>query len=134
MIIKKKQAPKQQIDRHVKVYRIPYSKNFRGFKRYHVTMHGVENAEANAAIFHDMDISGLPFDFVCHDTDYGSRIANLYINEKPVGAVTEDDRVKEIESGRIEMIHTEPDEEVIVTKSGDHIRKRIRFLVKYKEG
>jgi hypothetical protein len=134
MIFKKKRQELEQVDLHAKVYRIPYSKSFRGFKKYHMNVHGVFDAEENAAkYFNALDMSQAVFEFVCQNTDYGSRDAFLYINKKVAGAVYEEDRVKEIETGRIEQIHIEKDEETIVTNSGSFKRPRLRFFVKYKE-
>lgn len=124
----------KQINRNQKIYQIPYSKIFRGFKKYHMNVHGVFDAEENAAkYFNDLDMSQAVFEFVCENNDYGSRSAFLYINKKIAGAVYEEDRVKEIETGRIEQIHIEKDEEMIVTNSGSLKRPRLRFFVKYKE-
>ena len=124
----------KQINRNQKIYQIPYSKSFRGFKKYPMNVHGVFDAEENAAkYFNALDMSQAVFEFVCQNTDYGSRDAFLYINKKVAGAVTEEDRVKEIETGRIEQIHIEKDEETIVTNSGSLKRPRLRFFVKYKE-
>ena len=122
----------KQIDKHVKVYRIPYSKGFRGFKKFPIVMHGIKDAEANQRILHDKDISNSTFEFVCMDGDFGVRFARFYIDGMLAGAVYDAELVHEIENVWIEQIHAEPDAENIISSTGTETRLFLRILVKKK--
>lgn len=129
---KKKQQPiKKPVVTHVKNYEIPYSRNFRGFKRFHMRVHGDEVAEKNSELLYNKDLSGSTFKFVCYNTEW-ERVADLYVDSLKVGTVYDSDQIFAIENGLIEKIHSEPKEEVILGNKKTITRHRLSILVKYK--
>lgn len=125
-------------DYHEKRYRIPYTKNFRGYKKFYVKARGNEESEKNnselnkSELFKELCKSKLlpPLvEFVCFDWEYTyppERMAQVFINGVLVGAVFADEnenRVAAIEDGLIEAIHIEQDPE----------RDWLQFIVKYKD-
>ena len=126
-----KRKEKQQIEEKPKLnrnemhYIIPYSKNFRGFKKFGVSVYGNETSEKNNKELLNKDLSKSKFEFVCFNSfeHYIGRMAILYIDGLQVGAVFDNDLLSDIENRRIEKIHTEPKE----------LNERLIFLVKYKE-
>ena len=133
MFFKKKPAPVQPktIDRNEKVYDIPYSKNFRGFKRFGMSVHGDKKAEENNEKLYNGDFSELRFQFVCFTDQYSNRVAELYVHGNKMGNVYDPDQVYAIENGLIEKIHVEPKEEVVLGNKRTETRHRISVLVKY---
>lgn len=118
MLFKKKE--KSSIDE--KRYVIPYSKNYRKFKHFIVSVHGNNLAEKNNSILLNKDLSNSQFEFVCFNYDNG-RMAQLLIDGMIVGAVFENEQIQAIENGLIEQIHSEIKQE----------QGRLTFFVKYKE-
>lgn len=130
---KKAPEPPKPAEPIRKVYEIPYSKGFRGFKRFHLTVHGDKESEKNNEKFYNNDFSGSKFEFVCFNYDGLNRVAVLFIDGIKMGCVYDDDQIQAIESGSIERIHIEPKEEVVVGKDNTETRHRISVLVKYKD-
>ena len=130
---KKKPAPAQPkpIARNEKVYEMPYSKGFRGFKRFAMSVHNDKEAETNNEKLYNNDFSGSRFQFVCFTDQYNSRVAALYINGVKMGNVYDQNQVYAIEHGLIEKIHVEPKEEVVLGNKCTETRHRISVLVKY---
>lgn len=114
-----------------KTYYLPYSKSFRGFKRFPVSVHGDAIAEKNNSALYSKDLSECEFKFVC-ESDH-SREAVLYIDNRKIGTVTDSKFIYALEKGYIEKIHSEPKEEVIVGKYKSETRHRLTFFVKYSE-
>lgn len=125
-------------DFHEKRYRIPYTKNFRGYKKFFVKAKGNEEAERNnkelnkSELFSEICKSKiLPplVEFVCFDRQFSNppeRMAQVFINGLLVGAVFIDDeqnRVEAIENETIEAVHIEQ----------NHEGEYLQFIVKYKE-
>lgn len=135
MFFKKKTPPpkKPAAPRSIvfKEYTIPYSKNFRGFKRFRVVVHGNKEAEINNEKYYDKDFSDSSFIFKCFNDEYGNRMAHLLIDGQLMGSVFDPDQLFAIENGLIEKIHIEPEEEVILGNKRTETRHRIRALVKY---
>ena len=127
-----KLLPPQESFKNKKEYESPYSKNFRGFKRVHVVVHGYEESEKNNENLYDKDLSSMTIKFICFDGQHG-RMAFLYADNYKLGAVFDDDQIYAIEHKKIEKIHFEPKEEEIVGKLITKTRHRISVLVKYKE-
>lgn len=119
----KKKENKSEIDRNIKSYTIPYSKNFKGFKHFLIQVYGNETSEKNNLLFLDKDFSNSKFEFICSDYDNG-RMAQLFIDDQIVGVVFEEEHIQAIENGSIIKIHARPKE------NGN---KRLTFFVKYKE-
>lgn len=115
-----------------KVYEIPYSKGFRGFKRFRLTVHGDAESERNNEKFYNNDFSGSKFEFVCFNYDGLNRVAVLFIDGVKMGCVYDPDQIKDIESGKITQIHIEPKDEVVIGKNNTETRHRISVLVKYE--
>lgn len=113
-----------------KTYYIPYSKSFRGFKRFAVSVHGDAVAEKNNSELYSEDLSGYEFKFVCVSTEYGQE-AVLYIDNRKIGTVSDSEFIYALEKGYIEKIHSEPKEEVIIGKHKTENRYRLTFFVKY---
>lgn len=125
-------------DFHEKRYRIPYTRNFRGYKKFFVKAKGNEESERNnkelnkSELFKEICKSKiLPplVEFVCFDQQFSNppeRMAQVFINGLLVGAVfieEEQDRVEAIEKGIIEAVHIEQNPE------GEYLQ----FIVKYKD-
>lgn len=116
-------------DFHEKRYAIPYSKSFRGFKKYHVTIHGYEEAEKNNRYFCSIPLDDLNVEFVCLDMKdrvKPERMAKILINGLNVGAIFSNGdakKISEIEEGEIIAIHVEKDEN----------EQRLKFFAKYKD-
>lgn len=123
---KKKQ---EEPDLHEKRYAIPYSKHFRGFKKYHVTVYGYEEAMKNNKYFCSIPLDDLNVEFVCLDmTDRvkPKRMAKVFINGLNVGAIFESGepkKIADIENGEIVAVHVEKDEN----------EQRLKFFVKYRD-
>lgn len=132
MFFKKKETKKKAAPIK-KVYEIPYSKGFRGFKRFLLTVHGDEESEKNNEKLYNKDFSCSKFEFVCFNYDGLNRVAVLYIDGVKMGCVYAEDQIREIETGKIEKIHIEPREETIIGKKKNEVRHRISVLVKYKD-
>lgn len=124
--------PPQESLKNKKEYEIPYSKNFRGFKRFHVVVHGYEESEKNNEKLYNQDLSSMTIKFICFNGQQG-RMAFLYADNYKLGAVFDDDQLYAIEHKKIEKIHFEPKEEVVIEKRTTKTRHRISVLVKYKE-
>lgn len=131
---KKKDQPEKELapDRQEKAYPIPYSKGFKGFKRFPVVVHGDSTSETNNEQLYNVNLSECAFKFVCSTGDHG-RYAILFIDNKKVGAIFDAEQVQAIEQEQIEMIHAESKEETIIGGNGTEIKRRLYYFVKYKE-
>lgn len=128
---KKKEEPKQMSIVEEKRYPIPYSKGFKGFKKFRVVVFGNEESEKNMNYFYNKDLSNSVFEFVCkQENDY--KLMCLYIDNLKVGAIFDDDQIYAIENGLIEKIHAEPKEEIVLGHNCTEERHRLSILVKYK--
>lgn len=101
-------------------YSIPYSKNFRGFKRFPVSVHGNKEAEKNNKIFCQNDFSNSTFEFVF---DNKNDFVGIYIDGLNAGTIFDEDIVNAIKANKIAAIHAE-------IKSGE---ERLTYYIKYKE-
>ena len=115
-------------DLHEKRYSIPYSKNFRGFKKFPIWVHGNEEAMKNNKILCKMELTDPKVVFVCMDQENvhpKTRMALVFVDDIKAGAVfvSDEDRVSPIENGLIEAVHIEKDMN----------EERLRFFVKYKK-
>lgn len=125
-------------DYHEKRYSIPYTRNFRGYKKFFVKARGNADAEHNnqelnkSDLFKEICKSKLlpPYvEFLCFDREYSDppeRMAKVFVNGLLVGALfpdEEENRVAAIENGLIEAIHIEQDSE----------RDYLQFIAKYKD-
>lgn len=128
---KKNEKPKQNTFVEEKRYLIPYSKGFRGFKKFSVSVHGYEESEKNMNYFYDKDLSNSVFEFVSFKGK-DSKLMCLFIDDLKVGAVFNDAQIYAIENGLIEKIHAEPKEEIIGGTKETEIRHRLSIFVKYK--
>ena len=127
-----KKSPKQTpVSNPETVYTIPYSKGFRGFKRFPIVVHGDPVSEQNNELLFDKDLSSSVFKFICSDYT-GGRMAQLFIDDKKVGAVFDPEQVQSVENNLIEQIHVEPREEPVISSTGTVILHRLTILVKYK--
>ena len=128
---KKKEEPKQMSIVEEKRYPIPYSKGFKGFKKFRVVVFGNEESEKNMNYFYNKDLSNSVFEFVSkQENDY--KLMCLYIDNLKVGAIFDDDQIYAIENGLIEKIHAEPKEEIVLGHNCTEERHRLSILVKYK--
>lgn len=116
-----------------KVYQIPYSKGFRGFKQFALNVHGDKESEQNNEKNYKNDFSGSTFEFVCFNYDGLNRMAVLYIDGIKMGSVFDAEQISAIENGKIEKIHIEPKEMTIAGNDVIEKRNRISVLVKYKD-
>ena len=108
------------------------SNHFRGFKRFHVTVHGVPEAEQNNEKLHDADLSGAEISFRVF-SDGMLEFANAYINGALVGVIWDENQIAEIKNKRFDSVHALFDEEKIVGKTETITRPRVRFFVRYAE-
>ena len=122
-------APK--IDEDAKEYQIPYSKNFRGFKRFKMVVYGNDEIRANNEKYYNKDFSESTFVFRCFNCESGERIAHLYIDGIKMGTIFGPDQLFAIENDLIEKVHVEPDEEVILGDKCTEVRHRITLIVKF---
>lgn len=122
-------APKFNED--IKEYQIPYSKNFRGFKKFKLVVYGSDEQMKNNEKYYNKDFSASTFVFKCFNYEPGKRMAHLIIDGLQMGAVFDPDQLFAIENGLIEKIHIEPDEEYILGDKKTEVRHRIRVIVKY---
>lgn len=131
----KKKAPEPQKNTEPikKVYKLEYSKGFRGFKKFAMNVHGDKECEQNNERDYKKDFSGSTFEFVCFNYDGLNRAAVLYIDGIKMGWIYDEDQIKDIESGRIVKIHIEPKEMTIIGDGTTELRKRIGVLVKYED-
>ena len=128
---KKKEEPKQMSIVEEKRYPIPYSKGFKGFKKFRVVVFGNEESEKNMNYFYNKDLSNSVFEFVSkQENDY--KLMCLYIDNLKVGTIFDDDQIYAIENGLIEKIHAEPKEEIVLGHNCTEERHRLSILVKYK--
>ena len=139
MLFKRKAAQKSEpetVDNKEKSYVIPYSKPFRGFKKFPLVISGNRGDEENNEKVYGKDFSNSVCKFTCFNYEPQSRMAVLYIDDLRMGAVFDPDQVNAIESGLIEKIHFEYNENVFVylDDSGNkQTLHRLRVLVKYKD-
>lgn len=140
MLFKKKKPTKKVVykapatppfDRDMKEYQFPYSKGFRGFKRFNLIVHGNEESEKNNEKYYKNDFSNSTFMFKCFNYDAGQRVAQLFIDGHQIGAVFDDNMIYAIENGLIEKVHVEPREDFILGDKCTEVRHRITLLVKY---
>lgn len=132
MFFQKKNKPVIK-DSNEKSYQIPYSKGFRGFKRFPIVIHGDKESEDNNEKLFGADFSTAAYIFKCFDDSSNNRTACLYIDNHKMGAIFDPDQVHAIENGMIEKIHIEPKEENIVGSNGTETRHRVSVLVQYKD-
>ena len=128
---KKKEDPKQISIVEEKRYPIPYSKGYRGFKSFQVSVYGYEESEKNMRYFYDKDLSNSVFEFVS-TTDNDYKLMCLYIDNLKVGAIFDPNQVYAIENGLIEKIHAEPKKEIVLGNKCTEERHRLSIFVKYK--
>ena len=117
---------KQEFERNEKRYILPYSKNFRGFKRFAFVVFGDETSEQNNKQLLNNDFSNCTFEFVCFNCEtkyFKGRMTNIFIDGLKIGAIFENEQISDIENGQIEKIHVEKDIN----------RERLTLFVKYKE-
>ena len=134
MLFGKKRKPQlKSIQRDEKSYIIPYSKGFRGFKRFPMRVHGDRVSEKNNESLYNNDFSCSSFKFVCFNDDSGNRVAFLYIDGYKMGTIYDSEQLYAIEHEMIEMIHIEPKEESIIGSKKTETRHRISVLVKYSD-
>lgn len=114
-----------------KKHLIPYSKGFRGFKKFQVVVHGDKESEKNMDYFYDKDLSEATFEFI-EVVENGYDKILLYINNLKVGLIWNDDQIYAVKNDLIERIHSEPKEEIIGGPNGTEVRHRLSILVKYK--
>lgn len=124
-----KKKPSEPINNDI-VFQIPYSKGFRGFKRFPMVVHGDKESEKNNESLYGKDLSGSVFEIVFSPKN---KKACLYIDKLKVGTFYNDDQIQSIAAGLIEMIHIEPKDEVVIVKDGSITRHRLSVLVKYNE-
>ena len=124
-----KKKPSEPINND-KIFQIPYSKGFRGFKRFPMVVHGDKEAEKNNESLYGKDLSGSIFEIMYSPKD---KKACLYIDKLKAGTFYDADQLQSIGNGLIEMIHIEPKDEVVIVKDGSITRHRMSVLVKYKE-
>lgn len=127
---KKKEEQKSELIINNK-FNIPYSKGFKGFKKFQVVVHGDKESEKNMNYFYDKDLSNATFEFADIFENGCSKIF-LYINGLKVGMIWNDDQINAIKNELIEKIHAEPKEEIIGGPNGNEVRHRLSILVKYK--
>jgi hypothetical protein len=116
---------KQEFEKDEKKYIIPYSKGWRGFKKFPVVVYGDEETENNNRILCKQDVSNCTFEFVCFNEKtiyYDGRMCLIYIDGVKVGAIYDNEQIQQIENGQIEKIHVE--------NKTDY---RFSYFVKYKE-
>ncbi len=122
---KKEKEPQTQTkisEENKKIYIIPYSKHFKGFKNFPVVVFGNDVSMENSEKLYNCDVSNYEFKFVCLNSyNNNGRFAFVYINNMQVGSVFDIEQINAIENGRIEKIHVEK-------KEND---KRFSFFVKY---
>lgn len=132
MVLFKKKKEEQKSEFIInKKYKIPYSKGFKGFKKFQVVVHGDKESENNMNYFYDKDLSNATFEFAEIIENDCSKII-LFINDLKVGMIWDDDQISAIKNDLIEKIHAEPKEEIIGGPNGTEIRHRLSILVKYK--
>lgn len=105
-----------------KIYQIPFSNHFKGFKHFIVNVYKNPEAEKNNRLFVNIDLSDSVFEFSCFDTEYG-RKAKVLIDGKEVGTISDPEQIESVEKGLIEKIHAHKKEN----------EDRLTFFVKYKE-
>ena len=113
---------KKKSNSNDKIYQIPYSNHFKGFKKFLVNVYKNPEAEKNNLLFINIDLSDSIFEFWCFDSEYG-RTAKVLIDGKEVGRIYDAGQLESIEKGKIEKIHAHK-------KDNDD---RLGFYVKYKE-
>lgn len=130
---KKPQTKKSNDElKNAKVYEIPYSEHFRGFKKFYVKVHGDTEAEKNNEYLYNQDLSSMVSRFICFDGKYG-RAAYLYVDKYKIGTIYDEEQIYAIEHKKIEKIHYEPKEEVVIGKRTTEKRHTVAAIVKYKE-
>ena len=60
-----------------KIYQIPYSNSFRGFKHFIVNVYKNAEAEKNNLLFINIDLSDSIFVFFCFDTEYAVKSGRM---------------------------------------------------------
>lgn len=106
---------------------------FKGFKRFRVTVHGIEEAEANSVKMRDMDMKGAEIVFRVFRDVYKNEYAMVCINGSLVGIVYDEDQIAEIKGHAFEKVYAMFEDENVVTQKETITRPRIRLFVKYKE-
>ena len=125
-IFKRKQNKIEEIKTDEKKYIIPYSKGFKGFKRFPFVVHGDEISEQNNKKILNNDISNSDIEFICFNcktSKFDGRLTQIFIDGLQIGAIFENEQINLIENGQIEKIHFEK----------DLTRERLILFVKYKE-
>jgi len=110
------------------------SDHFRGYKRFPMVVQGNIESENNNAAFSGTKFSGHTITFnLCKSKD------NLYyfdvlIDGRKVGAIFDQDHIKELRTNKITAVYAKNDIEKVATSDGFYERNRIHLFVKYKEG
>lgn len=126
------QKKPQSALKDMKIYEIPYAEHFRGFKRFPVVVHGDVESEKNNELIYDKDFSTFEYRFICF-TGKNGRMAFLYADKCKIGAIFDDDQIYAIEHNKIEKIHLEPREEIVLGNKRTEKRHRVSVIVKYRE-
>ena len=128
---KKVAEPPKPLYKNEKMYEIPYSKGFRGFKRFFMSVHNDRESEINNEKLYNKDFGNSVCRFLCRTDQYNERSAILFVDGARMGIVHDPDQIYAIEHGFIEKIHFEPKEEVVLGNKTTITRHRISVLVKY---
>lgn len=119
-------APKPLAEKH-----FVRAANFRGFKRFRVTVHGIEAAERNAEILKDVDLKGADIFFKVFKNQYGAEYADAYINGLLVGVVYDEDEVFAIRNNLFDKVYAMYETETVLGAKKTITRPRVRFFVSY---
>ena len=109
------------------------SAGFRGFKRFRVTVHGIEDAERNAVTLKDADLKDAQISFKVFLDQYRSEYADVFINGLRVGIVYDPDEIYAIKHKLFDQVYAMFENETVLVTKGTITRPRVRMFVKYIE-
>ena len=127
----KRKSVSETAQNNEKTYEFPFSRSFRGFKRFPIIVYGDKESEENNERLYKNNFSSSIFTFVCSNFET-MRKAVLFIDGNKIGTVFDEKQVYAIENKQIELIHVEPKEQEVVGSDGTQIRHGLTVFVKYK--
>ena len=114
------------------IIRIPYSEHFRGFKKMAMTSFQDEEAKNNSEWMFSQDLTTGEVYFEVKNTKEG-RVALVYVNGKRVGRIEDPEKIKLLETGKVDKVHIVPQEDHITKNGKTETRRRVSVVVHYVE-
>lgn len=116
-----------------KEYPFILANSFRGFKKFHIVVHGNPTAEKNNALLFGEDLPGRPLVFREATTADGQAYMQVLLDGALIGAIFDTEQIRSITEGKIAQVYAKPEIQTVVGRGEVDNRHRIYLFVKYAE-